>query len=171
MTTSVNTTNRDNVVMSELKDYDSLYKVDFNFDTDVTNMSADVLSEYINRVLANHPYYIEITNIVDIIVDKKTNKVTVIVSNKEVGERLTEISNNPINDHAVIGAFTFKKAENFIMNAENMIIKGLKINNEYYLDNVLFECIKNGLRVAPFKVDQYNCWGTPSDLLEYFQKQ
>ena len=81
------------------------------------------------------------------------------------------ISNNPINDHAIIGAFTFKKAEHFIINAENMINKGLKVNNEYYLDNVLFECIKNGVRVAPFKVDQYNCWGTPSDLLEYFQKQ
>lgn len=81
------------------------------------------------------------------------------------------ISSSPINDHAIVGAFTFKKADYFITNSEIMITKGLKINNEYYLDNVLYECIKNGLRVTPFKIDEYNCWGTPSDLLEYFQQQ
>ena len=65
------------------------------------------------------------------------------------------ISNNPINDHAIVGSFTFKKAEYFIKNAEHMISEGFKINNEYYLDNVLIECIKNGLKVTTFKIDEY----------------
>ena len=81
------------------------------------------------------------------------------------------ISNNPINDHAIVGAFTFKKAEYFISNTEKIISKKIKINNEYYLDTVLNECIKNGLNVSPFEIDQYDCWGTPSDLLEYFEQK
>ena len=133
MTTSVNT-NQNNVVMSELKDYDSLYKVDFNFDTDVTNMSADVLSEYINRVLANHPYYIEVTNIVDIIVDKKTNKVTVIVSNKEVGDRLTEISNNPINLNEVIEEDINSSIYNYPLNNSVENDKELELINDMHED-------------------------------------
>ena len=131
MTTEVN---RDNVEMSELKDYDSLYKVDFNFDTDVTNMSADVLSEYINRVLENHPYYIEVTNIVDIIVDKTTNKVTVIVSNKEVGDRLTEISNNPINLNQVIEEDINSNIYNYPLNNSIENDKELELINDMYED-------------------------------------
>ncbi len=77
------------------------------------------------------------------------------------------ISNDPINDHTIVGAFTFSKAEYFISNTEKIISKKIKINNEYYLDTVMNECIKSGLSVSTLETDQYHCWGTPSDLLEY----
>jgi len=87
----------DNIVKSSLNDYESVYKIDLNFDTEVSGLTADVISAYVARVLANHPYYVDISQIVDIIVDEETNKITVVVSDKEVGERLNNLSNSTIN--------------------------------------------------------------------------
>ena len=102
ITTSTDVSNRKNVVETELNDYESVYKVDFNFDADISNMNPEVLSEYINRVLGNHPYYIDVSNIVDIIVNEDTNKVTIIVSSKDVEERLQEIDDNTIAINEIV---------------------------------------------------------------------
>ena len=51
------TQNRNEIVMSNLEDYETLYKVDLNFDADVSKLSPEVMTDYIVRVLANHPYY------------------------------------------------------------------------------------------------------------------
>ena len=74
------------------------------------------------------------------------------------------ISNDPLNDHAVIGAFSFKKASYFLDCAEKMIENNRRINNEFYLDIVLDECINKVYKVRTFEVDNYICWGTPSDV-------
>ena len=42
-----NNSNRPNVVNSNLNDYESLYKVDLNFDVDVKKLNPDVLTSYI----------------------------------------------------------------------------------------------------------------------------
>ena len=83
------------------------------------------------------------------------------------------ISNQPLDDHAVVGTFTFKKASYFLECAESMISKNRRINNEFYLDIVLDECVQSGLKVSPFEVKDYICWGTPSDLkkYKYFKKK
>lgn len=77
------------------------------------------------------------------------------------------ISNDPLNDHAVMGTFSFKKAEYFLECGDEMIRKNRRINNEYYLDVILDECVLNGYNVIPFEVDDYTCWGTPKDLEKY----
>ena len=77
------------------------------------------------------------------------------------------ISNDPINDHAIVGAFSFKKASYFLDSADKMIEKNRTINNEFYLDVVLDECVVNGYKVTPFEVNNYICWGTPADLIKY----
>ena len=79
----------------------------------------------------------------------------------------TAISDRPQNDHAIVGAFTFKKASTFIKYARLIITKNRKINNEFYLDILLDECVKNHLKVGVFEVDDYYCWGTPADLEKY----
>ena len=95
MSVSINSPqNRNNVVMSNLKGYDSLYKIDLNFDADVTSMDNQVLSDYIVRVLGNHPYYIDVSHVVDLIVNENENTITVVVSNKEVQERIVALTNN-----------------------------------------------------------------------------
>ena len=77
------------------------------------------------------------------------------------------ISNTPLKDHAVIGAFSFRKAETFLQCVDTMIVKKRKINNEFYMDVAMDECIGLGYEVRPFEVHQYVCWGTPQDLEGY----
>ncbi len=79
------------------------------------------------------------------------------------------ISDDPLNDHAVVGAFSFKNAGFFLECADDMIRKDRRINNEFYLDVVLDECVLNGYNVSPFEVDNYSCWGTPKDLEVYLK--
>jgi bifunctional N-acetylglucosamine-1-phosphate-uridyltransferase/glucosamine-1-phosphate-acetyltransferase GlmU-like protein len=77
------------------------------------------------------------------------------------------ISNTPMNDHAVIGSFTFKKASDFVDCTEAMISKNIRINNEFYVDIVMDVAVQRGLKVKVFEVDKYVCWGTPNDLSIY----
>jgi len=97
--------------------------------------------------------------------------VEVDVSGKAEGVSCkVPISDQPMNDHAVVGTFSFKKAGYFLECADEMIRKSRKINNEYYLDVVLDECITNGHNVIPFEIDNYIGWGTATDLEEYLSK-
>ena len=73
------------------------------------------------------------------------------------------ISDTPMNDHAVIGSFTFKKASDFVDCTEAMIAKNIRINNEFYVDVVMDVAVQRGLKVKVFEVDRYICWGTPDD--------
>jgi dTDP-glucose pyrophosphorylase len=77
------------------------------------------------------------------------------------------LSDNPMNDHAVIGAFTFKRAGDFVSAAEAMIRADRRIKNEFYIDEVMNVAVEHGLRVKIFEVQHYICWGTPHDLDTY----
>ena len=77
------------------------------------------------------------------------------------------ISDNPLVDHAVIGSFSFQRAETFLQCVDSMIAKNRRINNEFYIDVALDECIGLGYVVLPFEVEKYICWGTPQDLDKY----
>ena len=87
------------------------------------------------------------------------------------------ISETPMNDHAVIGSFTFKKASDFVECAEAMISENIRVNNEFYVDVVIDVAVQRGLKVKVFEVDKYVCWGTPNDLsiynywLSYFREK
>lgn len=73
------------------------------------------------------------------------------------------ISENPMNDHAIVASFWFKKGSYFVENAEKMIAENDRINNEFYADKVMEYCIASGLKVSVFEVDRYIGWGTPED--------
>ena len=92
--------------------------------------------------------------------EKSTNKAT-HVSCK------IPISQKPLLDHAVIGAFTFKKAKSFFDAVHYMIKSNYRINNEFYVDVAIDFAIKSGLNIHVHEVDQYICWGTPQDFYEY----
>lgn len=77
------------------------------------------------------------------------------------------ISDNPFDDHAVVGTFYFKKAKYFLDALQNLYSKNIRVNNEYYVDSCINEVIANGLRAKVFKLDHYVCWGTPNDLRTY----
>ena len=77
------------------------------------------------------------------------------------------ISENPTRDHAVIGAFTFRRASDCLEACDEMIEENSRINNEFYVDEAINFALKRGLRGRPFEVDRYICWGTPQDLKSY----
>ncbi len=74
------------------------------------------------------------------------------------------ISDDPYNDHAVVGSFWFRRAFDFVNYAEGMISKNRRINNEFYVDAVMGELIEAGKKVVVFEVDEFVCWGTPAEL-------
>lgn len=77
------------------------------------------------------------------------------------------ISNNPLNDHAVVATFWFKKGLYFVEAAEKMIKENDRINNEFYVDQVIKHIIELGYEAKVFQVDKYLCWGTPQDYENY----
>ena len=77
------------------------------------------------------------------------------------------ISATPLNDHAVIGSFSFQNADTFLQCVDTLIAKNRRINNEFYLDVALDECIQLDFMVKLIEVHQYLCWGTPQDLETY----
>lgn len=87
--------------------------------------------------------------------DDKDNAVGVSVK--------VPISDDPFNDHAIVGTFYFKKVEYFNKALQNLLDKDIKVNGEYYVDSLMGELIELGLNVKVFELDDYICWGTPDD--------
>ena len=74
------------------------------------------------------------------------------------------LSDTPMRDHAVIGAFTFRRAGLFLDACDDMIRADARIRNEFYVDQAINFALARGARGRPFEVDRYICWGTPRDL-------
>jgi NDP-sugar pyrophosphorylase family protein len=74
------------------------------------------------------------------------------------------ISAFPRKDPGIVGAFWFRRAGQFLEAADAMIAAGDRVNGEYYVDQVLNWCLKQGRRGRIFDVKHYLCWGTPDDL-------
>lgn len=88
-------------------------------------------------------------------VDDKDNATAVSVK--------VPISDNPYEDHAIVGTFWFKKVEYFNKALKKLLEKNIRVNGEYYVDSLMDELIELGLNVKVFEVDDYICWGTPDD--------
>lgn len=99
----------------------------------------------------------------------------VAVDEKEKAKKVSckiPISDDPVHDHAIVGTFWFRKASYFFDYTKKMIAQNRRINNEFYVDELMNELIEDGLSVKVFEVDKYICWGTPNDLrvYEYWKK-
>lgn len=82
------------------------------------------------------------------------------------------ISDDPYNDHAIVGTFYFKKARHFTQALEALYRKNIRVNGEFYVDSCVNELVEAGLNVKVFQIEHYACWGTPNDLktFQYWQK-
>ena len=65
----------------------------------------------------------------------------------------------------------FRKAKYFINGLNENYKYNIRSNNEFYVDDVLNQNIKAGLKVKVFEVDHYICWGTPDDYETYIYWQ
>jgi CTP:molybdopterin cytidylyltransferase MocA len=84
----------------------------------------------------------------------------------------TPISDDPFNDHAIVGTFYFRKARFFMDAVRRMYGRDARINNEFYVDMCINDVLALGLKAKVFEVDRYICWGTPEQLktYEYWQQ-
>ena len=73
------------------------------------------------------------------------------------------ISDDPYNDHAIVGTFYFKKVAYFNIALQNLLKKDVKVNGEFYVDSLMGELVDLGLNVKVFEVEHFICWGTPDD--------
>jgi putative flippase GtrA len=77
------------------------------------------------------------------------------------------ISDEPMRDHAVIGAFTFRRAGDFLAATDQMIAEDSRIKGEFYVDQAINFALRQGRQGRVVEVDRYICWGTPRDLEVY----
>ncbi len=94
------------------------------------------------------------------IVDETTGKVTNVSIKKA-------ISDNPMDDHAIVATFWFKHGSDFVRATEKMIYENDRVNGEFYVDQVMKHAIELGLDVRVFEIERYIGWGTPKDYEEY----
>jgi len=78
---------------------------------------------------------------------------------------------NPAADPLITGAFTFRRAGDFVDAVNSLLKRDHRVNNEYYVDSIVDDLVKSGLDCRIFDVDSYIGWGTPTDLatFEYWQ--
>ena len=81
------------------------------------------------------------------------------------------ISDQPRNDHAIVGAFYFRKTSDFLKAFEILKKENIRVNGEFYVDSMIEVAVSMGLTCVAFEVDDYICFGTPNDLktFEYWQ--
>lgn len=77
------------------------------------------------------------------------------------------VSDTPMENYAIVGTFSFKKAKYFFDNVKKMIEANRRVNNEFYNDECMNVLIENGFKVKVFEIDTYIGWGTPYDLKIY----
>ncbi len=90
------------------------------------------------------------------VVDEDSSKITGMSIKKA-------ISDNPLNDHAIVATFWFRYGSDFVRATKKMIDENDRVNNEFYVDEVMKHCIELGLDTRVFEIDRYIGWGTPKD--------
>lgn len=72
-----------------------------------------------------------------------------------------------ISDNASVGIYGWKHGHDYVMFANQMIAKGIKTNNEFYICPVYNEALELGHRIHPYFINKMHGIGTPEDLMEY----
>jgi NDP-sugar pyrophosphorylase family protein len=74
---------------------------------------------------------------------------------------------NPLERHAIIGTFYYRRANDFLEGLEANYFHDERTAGEFYVDDVINRNVQAGLTVKVFEVDNYICWGTPNDYKTY----
>lgn len=77
------------------------------------------------------------------------------------------IYDDPLKTHAIIGTMFFRKGKYFMDGLKENYKQNIRTNGEFYVDDVLNQNIKRGLKVKVFEVENYICWGAPNDYKTY----
>jgi len=92
--------------------------------------------------------------------------------NKE-GQVNNVVEKEVISNEATVGIYNFQKGSDFVNAADQMIIKNLRVKNEFYVAPAYNEMISNKAEIAIFNVgEEYNGMygmGIPSDLEKFIR--
>jgi len=87
---------------------------------------------------------------------------------------VTEVAEKKvISNHGTVGVYYWKKGQDFVKYAEQMIDKDIRVNNEFYVCPVFNEAIVDKKVIKIHNVDSMWGLGTPEDLdyyLKYYNK-
>jgi NDP-sugar pyrophosphorylase family protein len=86
-------------------------------------------------------------------------------------KKFTEGVHDLKTSHVIIGTMFFRKARYFIEGLHQNYRDNIRSNGEFYVDDVINQNIKSGLKVKVFEVENYICWGTPDDYETYLYWQ
>lgn len=85
---------------------------------------------------------------------------------------ITEVAEKrPISDIATCGIYWYRRGSDFVKYAEQMIQKGIRVNNEFYVAPVYNEMIEENKKIVPFFVEKMHGIGTPEDLNLYLRSE
>jgi dTDP-glucose pyrophosphorylase len=74
-----------------------------------------------------------------------------------------------ISDLATVGIYWWNKGSDYVQYAEQMIEKGIRYKNEFYVAPVYNEAIEEQLRIKPYMIDKMWGIGTHEDLSFFLQ--
>jgi len=84
---------------------------------------------------------------------------------------VTEVAEKaPISNIATVGIYYWKKGQDFVKYAEQMIDKNIRVNNEFYVCPVFNEAISDGKLFNTYQVSEMWGLGTPEDLDNFLKK-
>ena len=68
------------------------------------------------------------------------------------------------NQRPIVGSFAFSNSSIFIKCLEELFVKQLKINNEYYLDMAIWASINMGFKIDELEVSKYIDLGSGEEI-------
>lgn len=135
-----------------------------------------------NGMIMDNEQFVKLSKECDVIVFTYRNNEAVLTkpdaygwvkvdeNNKITGLSIKKaISDTPMNDHAIVATFWFKKGSIFVEATEKMIKENDRINNEFYVDEAIKHVLDLGYDARVFEIDRYIGWGTPKDYEEYMK--
>ena len=85
---------------------------------------------------------------------------------------VTEVAEKrPISNIATCGIYWYRRGSDFVKYANRMIMKDIRVNNEFYIAPVYNELINDGLKLIPYYVHKMHGIGTPEDLNRYLNSE
>jgi dTDP-glucose pyrophosphorylase len=76
---------------------------------------------------------------------------------------------NPISNIATVGFYYWKNGSDFVKYAEQMIDRGIRVNNEFYVCPVFNQAIEDNKKIVTFNIERMWGIGTPEDLKYYLE--
>jgi len=85
---------------------------------------------------------------------------------------VTEVAEkNPISNTATVGFYFWKHGYDFVKYAEQMILKNIRVNNEFYVCPVFNQAIEDGKKIRIYNAEEMWGIGTPEDLEFYIKNK